>query len=139
MRKNVEQQIAEQLELGNKYLTEANYEQAIVAFNKVIELDPKIFEAYEKAAEVYIKQNNSEEAFSYVERAFDVIANLTEEEKSKLETLADTTGELSELCEQILQMSLDDETADSQKYYEALEKQNPEKRNNMNPLCRNKN
>ena len=53
------QQIAEQLELGNKYLTEANYEQAIVAFNKVIELDPKIFEAYEKAAEVYIKQNNS--------------------------------------------------------------------------------
>lgn len=125
--KNVGQQIAEQLELGNKYLTEANYEQAIVAFNKVIELDPKIFEAYEKAAEVYIKQNNSEEAFSYVERAFDVIANLTEEEKSKLETLADTTGELSELCEQILQMSLDDETADSQKYYEALEKQNSEK------------
>lgn len=28
--KNVGQQIAEQLELGNKYLTEANYEQAIV-------------------------------------------------------------------------------------------------------------
>lgn len=74
--KNMGQQIAEQLELGNKYLTEANYEQAIVAFNKVIELDPKIFEAYEKAAEVYIKQNNSEQAFSYVERAFDVIASL---------------------------------------------------------------
>lgn len=125
--KNVGQQIAEQLELGNKYLTEANYEQAIVAFNKVIELDPKIFEAYEKAAEVYIKQNNSEQAFSYVERAFDVIASLTEEEKSKLKTLAEATGELSELCEQILQMALEDETTDSQKYYEALEKQNPEK------------
>ena len=123
--KNMGQQIAEQLELGNKYLTEANYEQAIVAFNKVIELDPKIFEAYEKAAEVYIKQNNSEQAFSYVERAFDVIASLTEEEKSKLKTLADATGELSELCEQILQMALEDEMTDSQKYYEALEKQNP--------------
>lgn len=111
--KNAEQQIAEQLELGNKYLTEANYEQAIVAFNKVIELDPKIFEAYEKAAEVYIKQNNSEQAFSYVEQAFDVIASLTEEEKSKLEKLEDVTGELSELCEQILQMALEDETTDS--------------------------
>ena len=125
--KNAEQQIAEQLELGNKYLTEANYEQAIVAFNKVIELDPKIFEAYEKAAEVYIKQNNSEQAFSYVEQAFDVIASLTEEEKSKLEKLEDVTGELSELCEQILQMALEDETTDSQKYYETLEKQDPEK------------
>ena len=27
--KNAEQQIAEQLELGNKYLTEANYERSI--------------------------------------------------------------------------------------------------------------
>ena len=46
--KSVKKQIAEQLELGNKYLTEANYEQAIVAFNKVIELDPKQVIAYEK-------------------------------------------------------------------------------------------
>lgn len=31
--KSVKKQITEQLELGNKCLTEANYEQAIVAFN----------------------------------------------------------------------------------------------------------
>ena len=36
--KTVEQQIAEQLELGQKYLAEANYEEAVIAFNKVIEL-----------------------------------------------------------------------------------------------------
>lgn len=33
--KSAEQQIAKQLELGNKYLTESDYEAAIVAFNKV--------------------------------------------------------------------------------------------------------
>ena len=44
--KSTEKQIAEQLELGNKYLTDGDYEQAIVAFNKVIELDPKMMEAY---------------------------------------------------------------------------------------------
>ena len=39
--KSTEQQIAEQLELGPKYLAELNYEEAIVAFQKIIELDPK--------------------------------------------------------------------------------------------------
>lgn len=44
--KSVEQQIAEQLELGQKYLVKTDYEQAIVAFNKVIELEPNELEAY---------------------------------------------------------------------------------------------
>ena len=41
------------LDLGEKYLTEANYEEAIVAFTKAIEIDPKQAAAYEKRAEVY--------------------------------------------------------------------------------------
>lgn len=44
--KSVEKQILEQLNLGQKYLTEMNYEQAIVAFQKVIELDEKHVDAY---------------------------------------------------------------------------------------------
>ena len=125
--KSVEKQIAEQLDLGNKYLTEADYEQAIVAFNKVIGLDPKVLEAYEKVAEAYIKQDNPEQAYSYVEQAFDVIASLTEEDKAKLESVAEMTEKMSDLCEQILRISLRDETADSQTYYETLKKQAPEK------------
>mgnify|MGYP002638956174 FL=1 len=125
--KSVQVQISEQLELGEKYLAQGDYEQAIVVFNKVIELDPKVLEAYEKSAEACIKQNNLEQAYSYVEQAFDVIASLTEEEKRKLESDAEVTGKLSELCEQILQMSLMDENADSQIYYEILVKLAPEK------------
>ena len=41
------------LDLGDKYLTEANYEEAIIAFTKAMEIDPKQAAAYEKRAEVY--------------------------------------------------------------------------------------
>ena len=45
--KIVEQQITEQMKLGQKYLLEHNYEEAIIAFHKVIELDAKNMEAYQ--------------------------------------------------------------------------------------------
>lgn len=54
--KSVEAQIAEQLELGQKYLAELNYEEAIVAFNKVIELDAKSIPAYTGLGQVYEAQ-----------------------------------------------------------------------------------
>lgn len=44
--KSADQQILKQLELGQKYLTEENYEEAIVAFQKVIDIDPKSIEAW---------------------------------------------------------------------------------------------
>ena len=65
--KRVEQQIAEQLELGNKYLTEANYEQAVVAFNKVIELDPKQADAYIGLIQVYVETADFEKAVQVLE------------------------------------------------------------------------
>lgn len=33
-------EIADNLDLGNRYLAEQNYEEAIVAFNKVLEIAP---------------------------------------------------------------------------------------------------
>ena len=47
--------LQEYLDLGDKYLTESNYEKAIVAFTKAIELEPKAVKAYEGLADVYIK------------------------------------------------------------------------------------
>ena len=60
--KSVDKQIAEQLELGNKYLTEADYEQAIVAFNKVIKLDEKNTAGYVGLMEAQLKNENTDEA-----------------------------------------------------------------------------
>ena len=44
---NSKQQAAQQLELGQRYLTEGNYGKAIVAFNKAIELEPNEIQAYD--------------------------------------------------------------------------------------------
>ena len=74
--KSVEKQIAEQLELGNKYLTESDYEQAIVAFNRVIELDPKSLEAYCMLSEIYMQQGSYEESLKLVEKAEEIYGSL---------------------------------------------------------------
>lgn len=80
--KSVEKQIAEQLELGNKYLTEADYEQAIVAFNKVIQLDEKNTIAYVGLMEAYLKNRNIDEAVQCGESAMDKMDD--DELKNKL-------------------------------------------------------
>ena len=113
--KSVEKQIAEQLELGNKYLTEANYEQAIVVFNKVIELDPKQVIAYEKLADSYIGLDKKEEAVDILCRGVNAI---TEEEAGPegqaLKERAVT------LCEELLQTYLVTNTDEAKRYYEQL-------------------
>ncbi|WP_031554935.1 tetratricopeptide repeat protein [Oribacterium sp. FC2011] len=47
------QKIQKQLELGNKFLAELDYEQAILAFNKVIEIDPKNTDGYLGLGDAY--------------------------------------------------------------------------------------
>lgn len=52
----------EQYDLGVRYLSEGNYEEAIIAFTAAIEIDPKRPEAYLGAAEVYIVQGGFDAA-----------------------------------------------------------------------------
>ena len=44
---------AEKIELGQKYLTELNYTEAVAAFTEVIKMDPSNIEAYVGRAEAY--------------------------------------------------------------------------------------
>ena len=113
--KSVEKQIAEQLELGNKYLTESDYEQAIVAFNKVIELDPKQVIAYEKLADSYIGLDKKEEAVDILCQG---VSAITEAE-------AGTEGQALKdravtLCEELLQTYLVTNADEANWYYEQL-------------------
>lgn len=50
------------LELGIKYLTEGNYEEAIITFEKVINIDNKNINAYIALADAYIADENYEKA-----------------------------------------------------------------------------
>lgn len=54
--KSLEEQVSEQIELGQRYLTEMNYEEAIVAFSRAIELDEKNVDAYMGLGHVYENQ-----------------------------------------------------------------------------------
>lgn len=70
--KSIEKQIAEQMELGQKYLEEMNYEEAVAAFQKVIQLDDKNVEAYlglgqafEKQAELTVSINREKSIWNY--------------------------------------------------------------------------
>ncbi len=68
----IEVQIQEQLDLGNKYLTEMNYEQAVIAFTKAIELDEKNIAAYEGLGSVYMAQNNYSDAIDTYEKLLEM-------------------------------------------------------------------
>ena len=47
-------QLQEQLDLGQRYLQELNYTEAIAAFTKAIEIDPKQVQAYVGRADAYM-------------------------------------------------------------------------------------
>lgn len=51
----------EQYDLGVRYLSEGNYEEAIIAFTAVIEIDPKNADAYLGRANAYIGSGETEE------------------------------------------------------------------------------
>ncbi len=57
-----EAQVEEKLSLGQKYLNELNYEDAIIAFTETIELDPENIPAYMGRAEAYRGTEQYDEA-----------------------------------------------------------------------------
>lgn len=58
----------EQYDLGIKYLSDGNYEEAIIAFIAAIEIDPKLPDAYRKAAEAYEATGDIDSAIAILEQ-----------------------------------------------------------------------
>lgn len=57
-------------DLGVRYLSEGNYEEAILAFEAAIEIDPKQEAVYLKYAEAYVQQGEYASALQVLERGF---------------------------------------------------------------------
>lgn len=76
----------EQYDFGVRYLSEGKYEEALLAFEKAIEIDPKQVKAYSVLAEAYVSQNNWEKATDILaqgihataDEALEMAANVTE-------------------------------------------------------------
>ena len=68
----------ELLALGEKYLLELNYEQAIVYFTKVIEIEPRNLRGYTGAAEAYIGLERFSDSVYIVHSGIKEFNNLSE-------------------------------------------------------------
>lgn len=93
----------EQLSLGEKYLNEMNYEEAVIALQAAVEIDPKNPEPYLLLADAYIAQEKYTEAQDILNQGYEAtggsseIANKQEEVKELLE---ENTGKEEEPEEQ---------------------------------------
>jgi tetratricopeptide (TPR) repeat protein len=66
---------AELLDLGEKYLLELNYEQALVQFLKVIEIEPMNPRGYTGAAEAYIGLGDTESAEAVLRQGLETVGS----------------------------------------------------------------
>lgn len=77
--------VREQLDLGEKYLTELDFDQAIVAYEKAIEIEPMNIEAYLGLADAYIGKDDYESALVVLQKGYDLTGN--EEIGNKLDEI----------------------------------------------------
>lgn len=70
-----ENRLARVLDLGQKYLLEEDYEQAIVDFNKALEIDSKDVDAYLGIADAYVGMGNVEAAINILEQGYELTEN----------------------------------------------------------------
>ena len=68
----------EQYDLGVRYLSDGNYEEAILAFTAAIDIDPKRPEAYIGLADSYEQSGRPEQAIDILRSAIDLLGELPE-------------------------------------------------------------
>lgn len=64
------QQVGKQLDLGQQYLLNLEYEEAVAAFEIVIEIEPKNVDAYMGMAEAYIGMGKTDKAIQILKRGY---------------------------------------------------------------------
>lgn len=74
----------DQLDLGEKYLDEMDYEKALVAFEAILDIDPKNADAYLGIVEVYIRTSEFEKALAYAQEGYEVTGDERLKEKIKM-------------------------------------------------------
>lgn len=69
---SVSARVKKQIDLGTKYLLEGNYQEAVLAFEKVIRIDPKNVDARLGLAEAYIALDRTEDATAVLQDAMNI-------------------------------------------------------------------
>ena len=71
-----ENRLARQLDLGERYLEEQNYAEAILAFEKAIQIDDRCMAAYVNGIEAYRHLDEPENLLSFYEKALEAARSL---------------------------------------------------------------
>lgn len=79
----------EQYDLGVRYLSESNYEEAIIAFTAAIEIDPKRAPAYVGRGDAYVLSGETEENLTAAKADYEKAIELDEANTSAYLGLAD--------------------------------------------------
>ena len=83
----------EQYDLGMRYLNDGNYQEAVIAFEAAIEIDPKRSEAYLGAADAYVELGDYASARKILEDGLDATGN--RKLQKRLDELATEDGNLT--------------------------------------------
>ena len=98
------EQLQEQLDLGEKYISELDYEQAIVAYEMAIDIEPLCVEAYLGLIDAYVGKEDYDKALEYAGIGYEktqdqrlseqitAIANSEEYANCRLEKEAESLG-----------------------------------------------
>ena len=84
----------ELLDLGEKYLLELDYEQALVQFLKVIEIDPMNPRGYTGAAEAYVGLGDTDSAIAILRRGLDATGDA--DIAARLEAMLADAGKIAD-------------------------------------------
>ena len=85
----------EQYDLGVRYLSEGDYEQAIIAFTAAIEIDPKRAEAYLGLSDAYAEQGDIANAIEALERGQEQTEDPAIQERLEQLLALQNSGELN--------------------------------------------
>lgn len=111
----------EQYDLGVKYLSDGNYEEAAIAFMAAIEINPKRPEAYSKAAEAYVGLGDLEAAAEILAQGYEATSNNgLAEQLAQLEVGSDGGGQTGNQARMYYEEALEAYSASD--YGQALEK-----------------
>lgn len=111
-----EMDVTSQLKLGEKYLSELQYEEALIAFNKVLEIEPKNVEAKLGIADVFIQTDKVNDAILFLAEELEKYDDA--ELYTKLAEIYDNSGEYEKaisLLSQAINKSDDEELKKVQK------------------------
>jgi thioredoxin-like negative regulator of GroEL len=88
--------LQKQLDLGTKYLDDMDYEQALVAFEVALDIDPMNVDAYLGIVEVYIRTNEFEKALEVAKEGYETTGDERLKEKIEIIESGDIVGSLVE-------------------------------------------